>query len=392
LHRPLRGRDRFLRLGDRLARHLGRIGFLDPARGLGERSGDVGQQAFGLAAGLRAVDRRLAGRVLRALVAVERVVEREAIVALRHGFLRALERRFGGGELVGRIAFGAGSTRRFDGAVRLVEFAAGRVAAPRDEHREHREHRDRTPTDGAGHRSPVYATAMTGGTPDGDLRIDRPAPHDRPREKLARLGADALGDQELLALVVGPGAPGRSALALATAVLARTGGLRGVARARLDELRQVPALGLARAARIVAAVELGRRSLTQVDEERPLFKAPHDLALFLLPRFGARPVEHFGVVLLDARHRWLGTKVLGVGTLDASLVHPRDVFREATLGGAAAIALFHNHPSGDPSPTRADGSVTERMAAAGRLMGIDVIDHVILADTGYYSYREHRLL
>jgi DNA repair protein RadC len=233
---------------------------------------------------------------------------------------------------------------------------------------------------------------MTGGTHDADLRVDRPAPHDRPREKLARLGADGLGDQELLALVLGPGGPGRSALVLATAALARAGGLRGLTRARLEELRQVPGLGLARAARILAAVELGRRSLTRVDEERPLFMAPRDLAAFLLPRFGARPVEHFGVVLLDARHRLVDTKVLGVGTLDGSLVHPRDVFREATLGDAAGIVLFHNHPSGDPTPSRDDGSVTQRMAAAGRLMGIEVLDHVILADTRYFSYKEHRLL
>jgi DNA repair protein RadC len=219
-------------------------------------------------------------------------------------------------------------------------------------------------------------------------RMHDVAPHDRPREKLARVGVAALGDNELVALVIGHGSSRMSALGLATAVLTRAGGLRGLARTTLAQLSHVPALGPARAARLLAAVELGRRTLTVPREPRPRFASPRELAHFLLPQFGARPVEHFGIVLLDLKHRLLQTTVVSIGSLDASVVQPRDVFREAALGGSAALVLFHNHPSGDPTPSQEDLAITRRMIAAGQVMGIDVLDHVILADDRYVSLRE----
>ena len=112
------------------------------------------------------------------------------------------------------------------------------------------------------------------------------------------------------------------------------------------------------------------------------------MASYLLPSYGARPVEQFGIVLLDTKHRVLKTAVLSVGTLDASLVHPREVFREAAGGGAAAIVLFHNHPSGDPTPSGEDVALTTRLVEAGRLMGIEVVDHLVLADAKYCSFKE----
>lgn len=214
------------------------------------------------------------------------------------------------------------------------------------------------------------------------------ASHDRPREKLERAGAPALGDNELLALVLGHGAPRANALELANAVLAGVGGLHGLARATLDELRRVPGIGDARAAQLLAAVEAGRRTLLRRGGERPRILAPRDVADLLMPQFGARAVEQFGVVLLDTKHRVLRTTVISVGTLDASLVHPREVFREATSGGAAAIVLFHNHPSGDPAPSQDDVQLTLRLVRAGELMGIHVLDHVILAETRFCSLRD----
>lgn len=214
------------------------------------------------------------------------------------------------------------------------------------------------------------------------------ASHDRPREKLERAGAPALGDNELLALVLGHGAPRANALELANAVLAGVGGLHGLARATLDELRRVPGIGDARAAQLLAAVEAGRRTLLRQGGERPRILAPRDVADLLMPQFGARAVEQFGVVLLDTKHRVLRTTVISVGTLDASLVHPREVFREATSGGAAAIVLFHNHPSGDPAPSQDDVQLTLRLVRAGELMGIHVLDHVILAETRFCSLRD----
>ena len=137
-------------------------------------------------------------------------------------------------------------------------------------------------------------------------------------------------------------------------MLARAGGIDGLARARHDELTHVPGIGAARAAQVLAAVELGRRTLTRADRQRVQVTSPRAVAELLLPLYGNRPVEQFGVVLLDTKHRVMRTTVVSVGTLDASIVHPREVFREAAAAGAAAIVVFHNHPSGDPEPSEDD--------------------------------------
>ena len=214
------------------------------------------------------------------------------------------------------------------------------------------------------------------------------APHDRPREKLQRLGAGTLGDNELVAIVLGHGRPNQSALDLANMLLDGIGGIEALARARVDDLRSLSGIGPARAAQVLAAVELGRRTLTRAGRQRVQITTPRTAAELLLPLYGNRSVEQFGVVLLDTRHRVLRTTVVSVGTLDASIVHPREIFREATAAGAAALVLFHNHPSGDPEPSPDDVKLTQRLIAAGVLMGIDVIDHVILGDARYCSLRE----
>src|SRR3954471_1102227 len=218
------------------------------------------------------------------------------------------------------------------------------------------------------------------------------AAHDRPREKLQRVGATALGDNELLAVVFGHGRANASALDLANAVLSSVGGWDSLARVRFDDVRRIPGIGAARAAQIVAAVELGRRTLTRAGRERIQITSPRVLAEMLLPQYGSRAVEQFGIVLLDTKHRVLRTTVVTVGTVDASIVHPREIFREAASAGAAALVLFHNHPSGDPEPSEDDVLLTRRLVAAGVLMGIDVVDHVILADAKYCSLREKGFL
>jgi DNA repair protein RadC len=214
------------------------------------------------------------------------------------------------------------------------------------------------------------------------------AAHDRPREKLQRLGAGALGDNELVAIVLGNGQPHASALDLANSVLATSGGVDGLARAAPDDLLRIQGIGAARAAQVLAAVELGRRTLTRAGRQRVQVTSPRAVAELLLPLYGNRPVEQFGVVLLDTKHRVMRTKVVTVGTLDASVVHPREVFREATAAGAAAIVVFHNHPSGDPEPSDEDVVLTRRLVAAGVVLGIEVLDHVILANVRYYSMKE----
>ena len=214
------------------------------------------------------------------------------------------------------------------------------------------------------------------------------APHDRPREKLERLGPSGLGDNELLALVIGSGLKGQDALDVANRVLAETGGVHALPRTTAGRLRGVRGVGRCRAAQIRAAVELGRRSLTHGTDDRVPLATPRQLAELLLPSFGSHPVEQFGIVMLDTRHRVILTKIVSVGSLDATIVHPREVFREAASASAAAIVLFHNHPSGDPTPSPDDVLLTTRMITAGEIMGIAVLDHVILAEQRYCSLVE----
>ncbi len=162
----------------------------------------------------------------------------------------------------------------------------------------------------------------------------------------------------------------------------------GLTPVAVAELIRVPGVGRAKAAQVLAAVELGRRTLTRAPAVKVQFGCPRDVAAYLTPRFGGGAVERFGVVLLDTKHRVVKATVLSVGTLDASLVHPREVFREATTAGAAAVVLFHNHPSGDPTPSRDDIALTSRLVEAGELMGIAVLDHVVLGESRYFSFKE----
>jgi DNA repair protein RadC len=215
-------------------------------------------------------------------------------------------------------------------------------------------------------------------------------PDDRPREKLRHLGAAALGDNELLAVVIGNGTRRVNALSVANTLLTAHGGLHGLTRGTADDFARVAGIGRVRAAQLVAALELGRRTLGHAPSARLLIRGPEDAAGYLLPRFGSRGVEQFGIMLLDSKHRVMRTSVLAVGTLNSSIVEPRDVFREAAIGGATAIVAFHNHPSGDPTPSPEDVALTRRLVAAGSMIGIDVVDHLILGDARYWSVLEAR--
>ena len=213
-------------------------------------------------------------------------------------------------------------------------------------------------------------------------------PDDRPREKLSRHGVSALGDNELVALVIGHGCRRGGALAVANSVLAAHGGLHGLTRSSCDDLMRTPGIGSAHAARIIAALEMGRRTLMLAPGARQQMRNAQEAAAYLLPRYGSRGVEQFGVVLLDTKCRVLRAVVLAVGTLNSTAVQPREVFREAAMGGAAAIVVFHNHPSGDPEPSPEDVDLTRQLAAAGTIMGIDLLDHLVLGDVRYCSLKE----
>ncbi|HZT76663.1 MAG TPA: DNA repair protein RadC [Vicinamibacterales bacterium] len=222
--------------------------------------------------------------------------------------------------------------------------------------------------------------------------MKRLLPDDRPREKLLQRGAAALGDNELLALVVGVGSRRADALAMATELLAAHDGLQGLARADPNRLLREFGLGAARAARVAAALELGRRTFAHPPGRRVPIRGPRDAAAYLLPRFGSSEIERCGMLMLDARHRVFRTSVLTVGTNNASILEPRDVYREAARSGATAIVVFHTHPSGDPTPSADDVNLTRRLKAAGELIGIDMVDHLVLGDMTYVSFKESRYL
>jgi DNA repair protein RadC len=213
-------------------------------------------------------------------------------------------------------------------------------------------------------------------------------PGDRPREKLLTHGAASLGDNELLALVLGSGCRGSNALAVANQLLAACGGLHGLMRSTVDDLSRAAGVGRARAAQMLAAIELGRRTLMRAHRDRPQLLSAAQTVAHLMPAFGGRLVEQFGVVLLDAKYRVIRTTLVATGTLNSTIVEPRDVYREAAMGAASAVVVFHNHPSGDPAPSPSDVELTWRLKAAGTLMGIQLLDHVILGDARYFSFKE----
>jgi DNA repair protein RadC len=218
------------------------------------------------------------------------------------------------------------------------------------------------------------------------------APGERPREKLVRSGVASLADSELVALLLGSGIRSHNALAVARAVLGAAGGVRGLSRVDLAELQRVPGVGAPRAARLLAAIELGRRSMSAAIEDRSKITSAAEAVEYLMPLYGGHAVERMGVLMLDSKSRIIRSDIISVGTLDTSIAHPREVFRAAAAGSAAAVIVFHNHPSGDPQPSADDCGLTRRLVHAGEVMGIPVVDHIILGDSRWFSFRNAKLL
>jgi DNA repair protein RadC len=225
------------------------------------------------------------------------------------------------------------------------------------------------------------------------MRRDAPRPaSDRPRERLEAVGPEALSDAEVLALLLRTGGRARDARAVAASLLEARGGLAGLARSTRPELATTPGVGPAKAASLCAALELGRRVATRRLERGAPVRGPDDVYRHFRPRLRELSQECFIVVLLDGRHRVLCEEVVSIGTLTASLVHPREVFRPALRACAAALVLVHNHPSGDPTPSAEDREVTRRLSSAGEILGVRVLDHVVVADGGFSSLRDEGLL
>lgn len=213
-------------------------------------------------------------------------------------------------------------------------------------------------------------------------------PDDRPRERLAAQGPESLSDAELVALLLGSGLRGQNAVELATNLLASLGGLGGLAGAQPSELRDHAGIGGARASMLVAAREIGRRTAGARPIRGQRLGAARDVWTHYRARLGFCACEEFWVLGLDVRHRLVFENCVARGSLTGVEVHPREVFRPLIRAAAASVLFCHNHPSGDPTPSRQDVELTGRLREVGELCGISVIDHVVVAADGYVSLAE----
>ncbi len=210
---------------------------------------------------------------------------------------------------------------------------------------------------------------------------------ERPREKLRLRGPGALSTAELLAIILNTGTKGESVMALAQRIVAESGGLRGLMRRDLDSLMGVHGLGPAKAIKLQAAIEIGKRVAALAPEDRPQLRTPEDLALLFVADMTALDHEQLRVAVLDTKHRLERTVTVYQGSVNAAQVRIAEVFKEAVRANAPAIAIAHNHPSGDPTPSAADISLTAELNKAAKLLDIDLIDHLIVGDGRWISLR-----
>jgi DNA repair protein RadC len=215
---------------------------------------------------------------------------------------------------------------------------------------------------------------------------DLPRP-ERPRERLQKFGPEALSAQELLALVIGRGIPKKSVMNIAQELLARFGNVKAIGQATIEELSQIKGIGLAKAAQIKACFELGRREELEPELKDFNIKDPEAVVKAIRASIKDKAKEHFKLILLNPRNKIIGISTISIGTLNASLVHPREVFKDAIVHSAASVVLAHNHPSGDPEPSEDDLKITKKLVESGKILGIEVIDHIIIGKNDYYSFR-----
>ena len=214
---------------------------------------------------------------------------------------------------------------------------------------------------------------------------------ERPRERFELYGPEALSAYELLAIILGNGIKGESVLLVAQKVLKAFCNLKELSQASIEELSRVKGIGFARAVQIKAIFELGKR-IEQNQDEKTIISSPADVAKIVGPRLNHKQKEHFLLLSLDTRNTVKKISEITVGILDSSLIHPREVFKEAIQSLASSIILVHNHPSGNPNPSEADIEVTKKIAEAGSIIGIKVLDHVITAGQEIYSFQENELV
>lgn len=229
-----------------------------------------------------------------------------------------------------------------------------------------------------------------------DPKMNLPIKHwpeeERPRERLHQYGPEALSDAQLMAILLGTGDVGRSAVGVAMDLLSRYRDLREMSTAGASDICSVPGIGKAKAARLLAAMELGKRIQAFPLKEGDLIRGSRDVFESCQPYLRDLKKEVFRVVLLNGKNRVIRTVTISEGSLTACLVHPREVFAPAIRESSAAVLLIHNHPSGDPTPSREDIEMNKRLVQAGELIGIKVLDHLVIGDGRYLSFVDQGLM
>ncbi len=211
---------------------------------------------------------------------------------------------------------------------------------------------------------------------------------DRPRERLIELGAGQLSNQELLAILLGSGTKQESVTSLAQRLLIHFEGVILLKDATIEELTAIRGIGAAKAVLILSAIELGRRIQQMKPVERYIIRSPEDGADFVMEEMRELKQEHFIVLFLNTKNQVLHRQTIFIGSLNASIVHPREVFKEAVKRSAASIICAHNHPSGDPTPSQEDIQVTRRLQECGKMIGIELLDHLVIGDRKFISLKE----
>lgn len=214
----------------------------------------------------------------------------------------------------------------------------------------------------------------------------------RPRERLLKEGPEGLSAVELLAVLLRTGTSSMNALDLSAFLLAKAGGLSGITESSLEELCSVKGIGPAKVAQIKAAVELGRRLATRHPLPKHAVSSPEDVYNLLKERMRYYDREHFKAVFLNTKHHVIEIETVSVGNLNSSLVHPRELFKNSIKRSAAALILVHNHPSGDPTPSKEDEEITRRLVEAGNIIGIQVLDHLVIGEDSFVSLRERGII
>lgn len=211
---------------------------------------------------------------------------------------------------------------------------------------------------------------------------------DRPRERLLKLGSNHLSNQELLAILLGSGTREESVMALSHRVLMHFEGLKLLHDATIEELTAIKGIGEAKGVLMLASLELGKRMNQYKPEARYVIRSPEDGADYVMEEMRSLNQEHFVVLFLDTKNQIIHRQTIFIGSLNASIVHPREVYREAVKRSAASIIVAHNHPSGDPTPSQEDIHVTRRLVESGKMIGIELLDHLVIGDRKFVSLKE----